>query len=104
MHWAANRKVALPLILVSYRPLTPRRWQRGNYLSAGGDNNLAIVMGTFQPQVQCRGNFIEGSSCESILADMPASTDNITFGPSTGPDVQEPLPLEIVSGKSPSSA
>jgi hypothetical protein len=66
----------------------------------GGDNNLAVILGTFHPQTQCRGNFIDISSCQAILADMPASTDNIIFGPTGAPGVQEALPQEVVSGQS----
>lgn len=66
-------------------------------LSLGGDNNLAVILGTFRPQIQCRGDFEDGASCLSILSDMPAAADRIVFGPEGAANVQQELPLEVLS-------
>lgn len=64
----------------------------------GGDNNLGVIMGVFEPSVQCRGNFDAVLSCKDVLADMPASTEMEVFGPRDTPSVKEVLPQEVLSG------
>lgn len=68
---------------------------------SGGDNNLAVIMSTFEPKVQCRGPFETANSCKHVLADMPASTEIEVFGPKDSSFVMEELPQEIVSGRTP---
>ena len=63
----------------------------------GGDNNIAVIMGRYQPNVRCRGNFESAGSCKDLLADMPASTKLEVFGPRETPFVEEVVPLEKVS-------
>ncbi|KAL9127270.1 MAG: hypothetical protein Q9175_007774, partial [Cornicularia normoerica] len=64
----------------------------------GGDNNLAVLLGTYQPTVQCRGTFgPEWSSCRDILGDIPAGKTPLIFGPRSAPEVQQGLPLYIDS-------
>ncbi|KAM0804547.1 hypothetical protein BDR22DRAFT_605878 [Usnea florida] len=64
----------------------------------GGDNNLAVVLGIYQPNVQCRGTFgPEWSSCRDVLGDMPVSKTRLTFGPRNVPGVQQGLPVAIES-------
>lgn len=70
----------------------------------GGDNNLAVVLGIFRPQVRCAGSLHGRSSCGHVLADMPASTALEVFGPPDAPHVKEKLPQEVVSGELPISA
>ena len=67
----------------------------------GGDNNIAVVMGVFEPKIQCRGNFDTSLSCKDILAEMPATTELEVFGPHDTPFVKEILPQEVASGKAP---
>lgn len=64
---------------------------------AGGDNNLAVIMGVFKPKVQCRGYFDTPRSCTDILGDIPATPDLEVFGPRDTPFVKEILPQELVS-------
>ena len=72
----------------------------GNSPNVGGDNNMAVIMAIFKPdKVQCRGNFDTSSSCQHVLADMPARADPEVFGPRGTPFVDEFLPQEVVSGK-----
>ena len=63
----------------------------------GGDNNMAVIMGTFKANVRCRGNFESAGSCKDLLADMPASTKLEVFGPRETPYVKEVVPQEKVS-------
>ena len=66
----------------------------------GGDDNLGIIVGTYQPDVQCMAAIPMRStkSCLDILADMPATTDTKIFGEEGQAGVQEVLPLEYQSG------
>ncbi|KAF6223370.1 hypothetical protein HO133_000212 [Letharia lupina] len=67
-------------------------------IMGGGDNNIAVVMGVFEPKIQCRGNFDTSLSCKDILAEMPATTELEVFGPHDTPFVKEILPQEVASG------
>ncbi|KAL8752312.1 MAG: hypothetical protein Q9199_005829 [Rusavskia elegans] len=72
----------------------------GIAFNIGGDNKLAVALGTYRPNVECRGNFgPEWSSCRDILGDMPAYKTEMTFGPRGAPGVQQPLPVSIESCK-----
>ena len=65
----------------------------------GGDDNLGIIVGTYQPDVQCMSAVPMRStrSCLDILADMPATTDTRIFGEVWQAGVQEVLPIEYQS-------
>ncbi|CAF9916553.1 hypothetical protein IMSHALPRED_003232 [Imshaugia aleurites] len=75
--------------------------QGGIITNIGGDNNLAVVLSTYEPNIRCSttATFDAASSCGSILADMPASTEKLLFGPETAPGVQEQLPQLLASSK-----
>ncbi|KAF6228107.1 hypothetical protein HO133_007835 [Letharia lupina] len=75
--------------------------QGGIATNIGGDNNLAVILSTYKPKIQCGSaqTFSDASSCEGLLADMPASTAKVLFGPDDVPGVREPLPQLIASGK-----
>lgn len=67
----------------------------------GGDNKLVLVLGTYHPSVDCRGSIgPEWTSCFDILGDMPADERVLKFGPRGFPEVEQKLPMRIVSGKS----
>ena len=68
---------------------------------AGGDNQLSVVLGVYEPDVQCRGTIdsSEWGSCRDILVDMPAGQHETKFGPGSDPSVQVPLPFHIDSCK-----
>lgn len=68
-----------------------------NSHSSGGEN-IAVVLGTYQPDVQCRGAFGTWASCRSILGGMPTLTTAEIFGPQENPAVQIPLPQFLASG------
>ncbi|KAI4225397.1 MAG: hypothetical protein L6R36_003939 [Xanthoria steineri] len=77
---------------------TGEQSQGGIALNIGGDNQLAVALGTYEPTVQCRGVFgPEWTSCRDILGDMPAYKTEMVFGPRGAPGVQQPLPLRIES-------
>ena len=59
---------------------------------------MAIVLGTYQPDVNCRGAFGPWESCRSVLGDMPTFRATEIFGPSEDPTVQVPLPQLVASG------
>lgn len=65
----------------------------------GGDDNLGVIVGTYQPDVQCTAAVTMSStrSCLDILADMPATTNTRIFGEQSQAGVQEVLPLEYQS-------
>lgn len=70
----------------------------------GGDNNMAVIMGIFKPNVRCRGNFESAGSCKDLLAEMPASTKIEVFGPRETPFVDEVVPQEKVSRMHPAKS
>lgn len=80
---------------------TPRLNQKLNTAPLGGDNNLAVVLAPYEPNIQCGSAeaFTHPPSCGGILVDMPASTAEMRFGPRGVPGVNEPLPQYIASGK-----
>lgn len=59
---------------------------------------MALVLGTYQPDVQCRGAFSAWASCRSILGDMPVLTRTEIFGPPDDPAVQIVLPQFLEGG------
>ena len=63
------------------------------------DKNFALVLGTYDPAVECRGAFPRWQSCLTVLAEMPASTEPLVFGPVTDPGARVKLPQAIESGK-----
>ena len=68
-------------------------------VEAGGDNQLSVVLGVYEPRVQCRGTIgmSEWGSCRDIIGDMPADQEKRKFGPGSDPTVQVPLPYPIHS-------
>ena len=65
---------------------------------------MAVIMGRFEPNVRCRGNFESAGSCKDLLADMPASTKLEVFGPRETPFVEEVVPQEKVSHMQPAKS
>lgn len=56
------------------------------------------MLGTYEPNVQCRGTFgPEWSSCRDVLGDMPAGKTQMIFGPRSAPEVEQGLPIYIDS-------
>ena len=70
-----------------------------NKVSSGGDNNLAVAILKYEPQVQCSGTVAPSllSSCQNIVDIMPASTDFTTWGPQDDPLAAVKLPLTFYS-------
>ena len=71
----------------------------GGLQRAGGDNKLALVLGTYQPNVRCSGTLQSWLSCRDILFGMPATSENVVFGPSKDHHAQVTLPNILSSGK-----
>ena len=65
----------------------------------GRDENLALTLGTYKSDVECRGSFPQWKSCRHILVEMPVSTETQVFGPVADPGAQVQLPLLIETGK-----
>ena len=61
---------------------------------------MAVILGTYQPDVQCRGTFGAWSSCRNVLGDMPVLTRAEIFGPPEDLAVQIPLPQKVESSSS----
>lgn len=72
----------------------------GVAINIGGDDNLAVLVAAFEPNVQCRGTFPTWQSCRDVLDDMPAGTDGETFGPPTDPAAGVHLPQQVESDDS----
>ncbi|KAF6217540.1 hypothetical protein HO133_006878 [Letharia lupina] len=77
------------------------RQSKGGIATGIGGQNMAVVLGTYHPDVQCRGTFGPWASCRSILGDMPTLAATEIFGPPEDLAVQVPLPqfLESSDGK-----
>lgn len=73
------------------------RQSKGGIATGIGGENIALVLGTYQPDVQCRGTFDAWDSCRSILGDMPVLTRTEIFGPEENPTVQVALPVSLQS-------
>lgn len=68
----------------------------------GGDNNLAVVIAGYEPNVRCGGRLskVFAISCSRLASTMPAGTGPTYFGNRTrDPRVQEPLPQSLTYGK-----
>ena len=61
---------------------------------------MGLVLGTYQPNVQCRGFFSNWVSCRGIVGDMPVLTTPEIFGPADDPAVQIILPHTLEAGSS----
>lgn len=59
---------------------------------------MALVLGTYQPDIQCGKSLDTWKSCRSIIVDMPALTTPEIFGPQDDPAVQVLLPQFLKSG------
>lgn len=71
--------------------------QGGIATNIGGDNNLAVILGTYHRPVSCRGALPTWESCKDILFDMPANKLPQVFGSPGDPTVTEDLPYRIES-------
>lgn len=60
---------------------------------------MALVLGTYRPDVQCGGAFSSWASCRSIVGDMPTLTATEVFGPVGNPAVQVSLPRFLEAGQ-----
>ena len=66
---------------------------------AGGDNNLAVVLGTYERPISCREMATSVKSCRDILYSMRADRSPQVFGPGSDPAVTKVLPFSINSGQ-----
>ncbi|KAL9077235.1 MAG: hypothetical protein Q9161_000501 [Pseudevernia consocians] len=73
--------------------------QGGIATNIGGDNNLAVTLGAYKPTsaIECSGSLPVSASCIDFLADMPATTDNETFGLPADPTANISLPQVVES-------
>ena len=69
--------------------------------NSGENGNLAVIIRKYAPNVQCHPPYpLPATSCYGVLKMMPASTDNLTFGPRNGQGTQAVLPQQIQAGRS----
>ena len=68
---------------------------------AGGDNNLAVIMGAYKSPsaIQCGGTLNAPQTCIKILDSMLATKNQELFGPSVDPSVTAELPQALFSGR-----
>lgn len=48
--------------------------------NVGGDDNLAVIIGAYTNDVQCRGPFEGWKSCREMLEEIPAGKTKEVFG------------------------
>ena len=65
----------------------------------GGDNRVGVILGTYQPVIECRGFLPGWDQCPQILWGMMASPEYKRFGPVTDSKRQVNLPILYTSGK-----
>ena len=67
---------------------------------AGGDNNLAVVMGGYKSPsaIRCDGRMNFPQNCVKVLDNMPATTNQEVFGFQSEPSSTVLIPAEIESG------
>ena len=65
----------------------------------GGDGNVAVIVGKYQPSVTCRGLIPHWDSCISVLCRMPAGQEELIMGPPSDPRHQVGLPVFISTGE-----
>ena len=70
---------------------------------AGGDNNLALVLGKYDlggGSVQCGRREVGLGSCRDIVANMDVDARDMFFGPEEDPQADVKLPYSFTNGKS----
>lgn len=65
----------------------------------GGDGNLAIILGTYSPNIQCSGAIRGWPSCSDIMNGMDVTSTNVKFGPHSDPSAQVTLPDTLSSSE-----
>lgn len=64
-----------------------------------GNENVAVILGKYEPSVTCRGTIKYWISCNTILYSMKATHDQVVFGPMSDPRTEVALPAIISAGK-----
>ena len=64
-------------------------------LLLGGDNNLAIIVGRYDPEgsVMCSGRKVVIASCRDLMLGMPVTRNLLRFGQDPRADVQTPYTI-----------
>ena len=65
----------------------------------GGNGNLALVLGTYTPNIQCSGTIRKWLSCRDIMNGMDVTSTNVIFGLRNDPSAQVNLPKTLSSSK-----
>ncbi|KAL8821487.1 MAG: hypothetical protein Q9191_007294 [Dirinaria sp. TL-2023a] len=65
----------------------------------GDDENVAIVLGTYQPSIRCLGTIAAWESCPAILYSMEATTRSEVFGLGSDPRSEVVLPAIVSSDR-----
>ncbi len=68
----------------------------------GGDNNLYVAIGKYQPRVRCDQSSIPAppwKSCHHIWGDMQTEQERQIFGRGSDPTIQVALPIKMKASK-----
>ena len=65
----------------------------------GGNGNLALVLGTYSPNIECSGTVRNWPSCSDIMNTMEVTSTNTVFGLRDDPSAQVTLPKTLSSRK-----
>ena len=78
-----------------------RQGQGGMVTNIGGDNNLAVTLGVYEPHgnVVCVGQKTFVASCREIVVGMPVSRQNQYFGSPKDPRMEVEVPHTIDSSE-----
>ena len=65
----------------------------------GGEDNIGIVLGTYEPSLRCRGTILAWESCPAVVYGMEASTKSEVFGLASDPRSEVVLPAKVDAGE-----
>lgn len=91
---ASTNQIRNAAAMIRHQCYSNGRLQGGIATNMGYDNQLAVVMGSYNAPsgIQCQGKLPAPYSCEVVLEEMPADTTVQTFGPRADVSVTVPLP------------
>ncbi|KAL8765254.1 MAG: hypothetical protein Q9209_007610 [Squamulea sp. 1 TL-2023] len=71
------------------------RYMGGVISNIGGDNNLAVILGRYEPMVTCLGRLPALRSCATAIHNMEVSTEDLVFGRPSSPHTQVGIPAQV---------
>lgn len=70
----------------------------------GGDGNVELVLGSYQPSVICSSTLPSWRSCDAVITGMDADHQEQVFGEASNPYTQVSLPHEVYAGRTSTSS